>query len=217
MGQAIRVVVGEDNPLFQAGVVHVLEEAGLDVVAVANDATDLVRQVQAHRPDVALIDIKLPPDLTDDGLRAARELRSSAPTVRILLLSQLLADDLAIDLIGDRPGGVGYLLKDRIADAASFVDAVRRVAGGESVIDREIVVRLIGHRRRHSIDDLTAREREVLALMAEGQSNRGIARELFVTVSAVERHVTRIFTKLGLPPEPQSHRRVLAVLRFLHR
>ena len=137
--------------------------------------------------------------------------------MRILLLSQLLEDDFAIDLIGDRPGGVGYLLKDRIADAASFVDAVRRVAGGESVIDGMVFARLIGLRRRHSIDDLTPREHEVLALMAEGQSNQGIAGELFVTVSAVERHVTRIFTKLGLSPEPHSHRRVLAVLRFLHR
>jgi DNA-binding NarL/FixJ family response regulator len=214
----VTVVVGEDQPLYRAGIVNVLSGAGLDVVAVADDATELVSLVRTHRPSIALIDIKMPPTMTDDGLRAAHQIRASVPSVPVLVLSQFLEDDYALDLLGDRPEGVGYLLKDGIANSESFVDAVRRVAGGESVIDPAVVARLIAQRRRHdAVEDLTTREGDVLELMAQGRSNQGIATELFVTVSAVERHVTRIFVKLELPVEAQDHRRVLAVLRFLQR
>ena len=210
--------MGEDQPLFREGVVHVLEGAGFDVVAEAGDATDLVRKTRAHSPDIAVVDIQMPPNHGDDGLRAAKEIRQMQPAIGVLLMSQFLEDRYAVDLLGDRPEGVGYLLKDRMADAASFVDAVRRVARGGSVIDAEVVFRLVGQRRRHDpLDDLTAREREVLGLMAEGASNHGIAEDMFVTVSAVERHVTSIFTKLELPHEGNAHRRVLAVLRYLGR
>jgi DNA-binding NarL/FixJ family response regulator len=165
-----------------------------------------------------VVDIQMPPDYSDDGLRAAREIRRMEPSVAVLVLSQFLEDRYAIDLLGNRPEGVGYLLKDRVADIDSFTDAVRRVAAGGSVIDAEVVGRLVDRRRGHNpIDQLTCREREVLALIAEGQSNQGIAEHLFVTVSAVERHVTSIFAKLGLSQEDHCHRRVLAVLRYLHR
>jgi DNA-binding NarL/FixJ family response regulator len=211
-----RVVVGEDQPLFRAGVIHVLDEAGFDVVDATDNAKELVLQARAHRPDIAIVDIKMPPNFGDDGLRAAHEIRSAAPMTAVLVLSQFLEDDYAIDLLSDRPEGVGYLLKDRLADVASFIDAVRRVAAGGSVIDAAVVSRLVGRRRkRDPLHDLTTREHEVLALMAEGRSNGGIAEVLVVTISAVERHVTRIFAKLGLPPEAQDHRRVLAVLRYL--
>jgi DNA-binding NarL/FixJ family response regulator len=211
IGSPVTVVVGEDQPLFRAGIVNVLSGAGLDVVAVADDATELVSLVRRHRPSIALIDIKMPPTMTDDGLRAAHQIRAGVPSVPVLVLSQFLEDDYALDLLGDRPEGVGYLLKDGIADSESF-------AGGESVIDPAVVARLIAQRRRHdSVEDLTTREGDVLELMAQGRSNQGIATELFVTVSAVERHVTRIFVKLELPVEAHDHRRVLAVLRFLQR
>jgi DNA-binding NarL/FixJ family response regulator len=212
------VVVGEDQPLFREGVVHVLRDAGLDVVAEAGDAPDLVRKARAHSPDVAVIDIQMPPNFGEDGLRAAEEIRTIVPAIGVLVLSHFLEDRYAIDLLGDRPDGVGYLLKDRLSDVGTFVDAVRQVARGGSVIDAEVVGRLVGRRRRHDpLDDLTPREREVLALMAEGKSNEGIAEALVVTVSAVERHVTGIFSKLGLPNQGNSHRRVLAVLLYLHR
>lgn len=214
----VRVVVGEDQPLFREGVIHVLRDAGLDVVAATGDGPDLVRKVRAHSPNIAVVDIQMPPDYSDDGLRAAREIRRMEPSVAVLVLSQFLEDRYAIDLLGNRPEGVGYLLKDRVADIDSFTDAVRRVAAGGSVIDAEVVGRLVDRRRGHNpIDQLTCREREVLALIAEGQSNQGIAEHLFVTVSAVERHVTSIFAKLGLSQEDHCHRRVLAVLRYLHR
>ena len=214
----IRVVVGEDQPLFRAGVVSVLREAGLDVVGSTGDARDLVLKTRAHSPNVAVIDIQMPPDFSDDGLRAAREIRAMEPSIGVLVLSHFLEDRYAIELLGDRPEGVGYLLKDRVADTESFVDAVRRVAHGGSVIDAEVVGRLVGRRRRRDpLDELTSREREVLVQMAEGKSNQEVAGQLVVTVSAVERHVTRIFAKLGLPREAQDHRRVLAVLRYLHR
>jgi DNA-binding NarL/FixJ family response regulator len=212
----LRVVVGEDQPVFREGVVHVLRQARFDVVATAGDATDLMRKTRAHLPDIVVLDIQMPPDLNDDGLRAANEIRTIEPSIAVLVLSQFLEDRYAIDLLGDRPEGVGYLLKDRLADVESFTDAVRRVARGGSVIDAAVVSRLVDRRRLDPIDSLTSREREVLELMAEGRSNQGIAELLVVTVSAVERHVTRIFAKLALPPEAQDHRRVLAVLRYLH-
>lgn len=212
----LRVVVGEDQPLFRAGVVHVLTAAGFDVVAASGDARDLVRKTLAHAPDVAVIDIQMPPDNRDDGLRAAREIRDARPATAVLVLSQFLEDRYAIDLLDGRPEGKGYLLKDRIADSDTFIEAVRRVARGGSVIDAEVVGRLVRERRgKEPLGSLTSREREVLCLMAQGKSNQGIAEELVVTVSAVERHVTSIFVRLGLPRDAQDHRRVLAVLQYL--
>ncbi len=212
----IRVVVGEDQPLFRDGVVHVLTTAGMDVLAAAGNAGDLVRTALAHHPDVVVVDIHMPPDFSDDGLRAAREILAARPATAVLVLSQFLEDRYVIDLLDDRPEGKGYLLKDRISDSDSFVEAVRRVARGGSVIDAEAVGRLIGQRRgRGQIGSLTSREREVLCLMAQGKSNQGIAAELVVTISAVERHVTSIFGRMGLPRDAQDHRRVLAVLQYL--
>jgi DNA-binding NarL/FixJ family response regulator len=212
----IRVVVGEDQPIVRAGIVRVLEEAGFHVVAVAGDAEDLVRKAVAHGPDVVITDIQMPPDHTDDGLRAARNIRETHPEMGVLVLTQFLEDRYALDLVGDRAEGVGYLLKDRVGDLAVFIDAVRRVAQGGSALDPDVVQRLVGRRRSAGpLDDLTPREREVLALMAEGRSNQGIADALVVTVAAVERHVTSIFGKLGLTQAKENHRRVLAVLQFL--
>ena len=215
---AIRVVVGEDQPLVREGIVRVLESGGFEVVGVAADAPDLVRKAGAHEPDVVITDIQMPPDLTDDGLRAALEIRARRPETGVLVLSQFLEDRYALDLVGDRAEGVGYLLKDRVGDLHVFLDAVRRVAGGGSVLDPEVVQRMVGRRRQESpLDGLTPRERAVMALMAEGRSNQGIADVLIVTVAAVERHVTSIFSKLGLRSAPEDHRRVLAVLEYLKR
>jgi DNA-binding NarL/FixJ family response regulator len=215
---ALRVVVGEDEPLVRAGVVRVLEEDGFEVVAVAGDAPDLLRKTRAHKPDVVVTDIQMPPDPTDDGLRAAMEIRTTQPEVGVVVLSQFLEDRYALDLVGDRADGVGYLLKDRVGDLALFTDAVRRVARGGSALDPEVVQRMVGRRRANSpLDDLTPRELQVLSLMAEGRSNQGIADELIVTVAAVERHITSIFGKLALRAVPEDHRRVLAVLEFLRR
>jgi DNA-binding NarL/FixJ family response regulator len=215
---SLRVVVGEDQPLVRAGVVRALEEEGFEVVAVAGDAADLIRKTRAPQPDVVVTDIQMPPDSTDDGLRAAIEIRSTQPDVGVVVLSQYLEDRYALDLVGERAGGVGYLLKDRVGDLALFTDAVRRVARGGSALDPEVVQVMVGRRRASSpLDELTPREREVMTLMAEGRSNRGIADELVVTVAAVERHVTSIFAKLRLQPVPEDHRRVLAVLEFLRR
>jgi DNA-binding NarL/FixJ family response regulator len=214
----LRVVVGEDQPLVRAGVVHALEEDGFDVVAVAADAPDLLRKTRAHKPDVVVTDIQMPPESTDDGLRAAIEIRATQPEIGVVVLSQFLEDRYALDLVGDRAGGVGYLLKDRVGDLALFTDAVRRVARGGSALDPEVVQRMVGRRRANSpLEELTPREVQVLGLMAEGRSNHGIAEELVVTVPAVERHITSIFGKLDLRPGPEDHRRVLAVLEFLRR
>jgi DNA-binding NarL/FixJ family response regulator len=212
------VVVGEDEPLFREGVVHVLREAGgIDVVATAGDADDLLRKGRAHAPDLVVADIQMPPNIGDDGLIAAQAIRAAHASTAILVLSQYLEDRYALDLLGDRPEGVGYLLKERVTEVRDFVDAVRRVARGGSVIDAEVVGRLVHRRRKDDpVDELSPREREVLTLMAQGSSNRGIAQELVVTVSAVERHVTSIFVKLAIPREQAGHRRVLAVLRYLH-
>jgi DNA-binding NarL/FixJ family response regulator len=215
---AIRVLVGEDEPLVRTGIVRVLEEAGFEVVGVAGDADDLVRKAGSHHPDVVLTDIQMPPDRTDDGLRAALRIRTAHPGVGVIVLSQFLEDRYALDLVGDRAEGVGYLLKDRVGDLGLFVDAVQRVARGGSALDPAVVERMVGRRRaRTPLDDLTPREREVLTLMAQGRSNQGIADELVVTTAAIERHVTSIFSKLDLRQVPQDHRRVLAVLEFLKR
>jgi DNA-binding NarL/FixJ family response regulator len=213
--EPLRVVVGEDQPLTREGVVAVLEDAGFDVVATAADATDLMRKTCAHKPDVVITDIQMPPGNTDDGLRAAQEIRTTRPEVGVLILSQYLESRYALDLVGDRAEGVGYLLKHRIGDLSFFIDAVKRVARGGSALDPEVVERMVARPRGNGPLQLTPREREVLALMAEGRSNGAIAERLVVTVGAVERHVTGIFDKLGLRPMPEDHRRVLAVLEYL--
>ena len=215
---AVRVVVGEDQLLVREGIVRVLEESGFEVVGVAADAPDLLRKTNAHKPDVVITDIQMPPDRTDDGLRAAIEIRRSRPETGVVVLSQFLEDRYALELVGDRADGVGYLLKDRVGDPKLFADSVRRVAAGGSALDPQVIQRMVGRRRDAGpLDELTARERDVSALMAEGRSNGGIAAELTVTVAAVERHVTGIFDKLGLRQLPEDHRRVLAVLEYLKR
>ena len=214
--QQIRVLVGEDQPFVREGVVHVLQDGGFDVVGAAADARALVRMASAYRPDVVVADIQMPPGHADDGLRAALQIRAARPGVGVLVLSQFLEDSYVFDLVADGAQGVGYMLKEKIGDLAMFTDAVRRVAGGGSALDPDVVARLVGRKREASpVDALTPRERQVLALIAEGRSNAGIARELVVTVAAVERHVTSIFDKLGLHQSPEQHRRVLAVLKFL--
>lgn len=214
--QQIRVLVGEDQPFVREGVVHVLQDGGFDVVGAAADARALVRMASAYRPDVVVADIQMPPDHADDGLRAALQIRAARPGVGVLVLSQFLEDSYVFDLVADGAQGVGYMLKEKVGDLAMFTDAVRRVAGGGSALDPDVIARLVGRKREASpVDDLTRRERQVLALIAEGRSNAGIARELVVTVAAVERHVTSIFDKLGLHQSPDQHRRVLAVLKFL--
>jgi DNA-binding NarL/FixJ family response regulator len=213
---AVRVVVGEDEPLFREGIVRVLEQAEFEVVGVAGDAPDLLRKTGAHKPDVVVTDIEMPPEKTDDGLRAAIEIRRTRPETGVVVLSQYLEDRYPLELVGDRAEGVGYLLKQRVGDLKLFVDSVRRVAAGGTALDPQVVQRMVGRRRAASpLDDLTPREREVMTLMAEGRSNTGIAEELIVTVPAVERHVTSIFEKLGLRQTREDHRRVLAVLQYL--
>jgi DNA-binding NarL/FixJ family response regulator len=214
--RALRVVVAEDQLLLREGLSRLLAENGFDVVAQCADAIDLRRKVAAHRPDVAVIDVQMPPENTDDGLRAALAIRREQPETGILMLSQFRDEAYAMDLIGNDARGVGYLLKDRVADIGSFTDAVRRVAGGGSALDPEIVALMVGRRRKHDpLAVLTPRERQVLALMAQGKSNLGIAETLHVTLAAVEKHVGRIFVKLGLGNEPLEHRRVMAVLTLL--
>jgi DNA-binding NarL/FixJ family response regulator len=212
----IRVVVGEDQPLIREGVVHVLEGAGFEVVGVAADAEDLLRKARAHRPDVVVTDIRMPPGDADDGLQAALTIREEQPDIGVLVLSQFLESRYALDLVADRAEGVGYLLKDRVGDVPAFTDAVRRVARGGSALDPDVVERMVGRPRADGpLGELTAREREVLALMAEGLSNQAIADRLVITVAGVERHVTRIFGKLGLHQTAEHHRRVLAVVEYL--
>ena len=214
----MRVVVGEDQPIVRKGIVQVLEEAGFDVVALAGDAVELLGKTRSYRPDVVVTDIQMPPDGTDDGLRAAQRIRTDLPGTGVLVLSQFLEDRYALDLVGDRAEGVGYLLKDRVGDLTMFVEAVRRVARGGTWLDPLVVQRMVNRRRIDSpVDHLTPRERDVLALMAEGRSNQGIADAFVVTTAAVERHVTSIFAKLQLHSTAEDHRRVLAVLRYLER
>jgi DNA-binding NarL/FixJ family response regulator len=212
----VRVVVAEDSVLLREGIARLLGEHGFEVVGQAGDAEDLVRKVGAHKPDVAVVDIRMPPTNTDDGLRAALRIRDEHPQTGVLVLSAYVEEAYALELVADSASGLGYLLKDRVADVDGFVDAVRRVAGGGSALDPEVVSRLVGRTRRDDpLAELTPREREVLELMAEGRTNAAIAERLVVTERAVEKHVTSIFGKLGLSPAPEDHRRVLAVLTFL--
>jgi DNA-binding NarL/FixJ family response regulator len=209
-------VVGEDDVLMREGIVRILTEAGFEVAAQAGDAEAFLRKSLAHRPDVAVVDIRMPPGLNDDGLRAALELRRQRPETGVLVLSQYYEEEYALDLIGDSAEGVGYLLKERVGDVDAFTDAVGRVAAGGSALDPEVVARMLGRRRPEGpLDELSPRDREVLAHMAEGKSNHGIAAALVVTNATVEKHVTSIFQKLGLKPEPTEHRRVLAALTYL--
>lgn len=211
-----RVVIGEDDVLLREGIARLLEEAGFEVVAQAGDAVDLVRKALAHRPDVAVVDIKMPPGRGDDGLRAALELRRRLPTMGVLVLSQHYEEHYALQLIGDNAEGVGYLLKERVGEVEAFTDAVARVAAGGSALDPEVVGRMLGRRRREGpLDTLTPRERQVLASVAEGMSNTRIAQALVVTNAAVEKHVTAIFQKLSLDETPKESRRILAALTYL--
>ena len=212
----MRVVVAEDSVLLREGVVRLLQEAGMDVVGQAGDAEDLLRKVRAHKPDVALVDIRMPPTQTDEGLRAAATIRAEQPQTGVLVLSQYVEEAYALELLADNAEGVGYLLKDRVADVERFVDSVRRVGEGGSALDPEVVARLVGRRRREDpLSALSPREREVLGLMAEGLSNSAIAGRVFLTERGVEKHVTSIFQKLQLPVAGDTHRRVLAVVTFL--
>jgi DNA-binding NarL/FixJ family response regulator len=212
----VRVVVAEDLMLTREGIVRLLADAGVEVVGQAEDPDGLLRRVRATRPDVAIVDIRMPPTHTDEGLLAAQAIRHDHPEVGVLLLSQYIEASYAMRLIEEHPERVGYLLKERVFDAVILVDALRRIGDGETVIDPTIVARLVGRRRRHDpLAELTAREREVLALIAEGRSNRAIATQLYVTERTVEAHITQLFLKLGLREETQTHRRVLAVLTYL--
>jgi DNA-binding NarL/FixJ family response regulator len=212
----MRVVIADDAVLLREGLVRLLKENGFDVVAAVGDGPSFVTAVIEHRPDVSIVDVRMPPSHTDEGLRAAVAVRAQLPGAPILVLSQYVEVSYADDLLADRRGAVGYLLKDRVSVVAEFVDAVHRVAGGATVLDPEVVGQLLVRRRRDDpLRALTPREREVLGLMAEGLSNTAIARKLVVTEGAVEKHVRNIFTKLGLPPDDEQHRRVLAVLTYL--
>jgi DNA-binding NarL/FixJ family response regulator len=214
----MRVVIADDSVLLRAGLARLLEDAGLEVVGQAADAEDLLRKVRAHKPDVAVTDIRMPPTQTDEGLRAAQQIRTEFPEIGVMVLSQFIDEGYAMELLQGSAEGVGYLLKDRVADVDAFVDGLRRVAARGSVLDPEVVAQLLGRRRGSDpLDRLTPREREVLGLMAEGRSNSSIARELVVTERAIEKHVTSIFAKLKLSAADDGHRRVLAVLRYLDR
>ncbi len=212
----MRVVLADDSTLLREGLVRLLEEAELEVVGQSSDAEDLLRKVRAHKPDVAIVDVRMPPTHTDEGLRAAREIRAELPEVGVLVLSQYVEIAYARELLAESAEGLGYLLKDRVSDVGALTDAVRRVGAGGSALDPEVVSKMLGRRRVDDpLDELTPREREVLGLMAEGRSNAAIAAELVVTERAVEKHVTGIFSKLDLTASSEDHRRVLAVLRFL--
>jgi DNA-binding NarL/FixJ family response regulator len=216
MTDALRVVIAEDSVILRDGLTHLLTDRGHDVVAAVGDGERLRDAVSAYRPDVCVVDIRMPPGFTDEGLRAAIAVRREHPDVGVLVFSQYVETRYAAELIASSTRGVGYLLKDRVADVREFVDALVRVAGGGTALDPEVVAQLLGSSRRHdALAALTPREREVLEQMAAGLSNAGIAAQLFVTERAVEKHVANIFTKLGLPPSETDNRRVLAVLRYL--
>jgi DNA-binding NarL/FixJ family response regulator len=212
----VRVVIAEDSVLLREGIARLLEDAGFDVVGQSGTPDDLMLKVRSYNPDVAVVDIRMPPTHTDEGLQAAQQIREKHPGVSVLVLSQYVEPGYAMDLLAESAEGVGYLLKDRISDVGEFAAAVRRVGEGGSALDPAIVSQLVGRRRgKDPIDQLTPREREVLELMAEGRSNQGIAERLVVTERAVEKHVTSIFGKLRLPAAAEDHRRVLAVLTYL--
>jgi DNA-binding NarL/FixJ family response regulator len=211
----VRVVIAEDLALLRDGLTRLLRDNGFDVVAAVRDGDALVHAVSLERPDVAIVDIRLPPSFRDEGVRAALELRQHQPDTAILVVSQYVELTYATELLSDGRGGVGYLLKDRIMDIRDFVDAVRRVAGGGTALDPEVVAQLFSAGKRGPLEQLTAREREVLGLMAEGRSNAGIAEALVLTVGAVEKHIANIFMKLRLPSSDTDHRRVLAVITYL--
>ena len=212
----MRVVIAEDSVLLREGVARILEDSGFEVVGQAATADELMLKVRSYTPDVAIVDIRMPPTHTDEGLRAAQEIREKHPDIGVLVLSQYVEPAYAMELLAESAEGVGYLLKDRVSDVDEFAAAVRRVGEGGSALDPAVVSELVGRRRAHDpLAELTPREREVLELMAEGKSNHAIAAKLFVTLRAVEKHVTSIFSKLNLPASEQDHRRVLAVLTFL--
>ncbi len=214
----MKVVLADDSVLLREGIARLLTDAGFEVVGQADDAEQLLLKVRSYSPDVAIVDIRMPPTHTDEGLRAAREIREKHPGTGVLVLSQYVESDYALDLLSESAEGVGYLLKDRVSDVAEFAAAVRRVGEGGSALDPAVVAQLVGRSRKNDpIDQLTPREREVLALMAEGRSNQAICARLFVTERAVEKHVTGIFAKLRLPADAGDHRRVLAVLAYLRK
>ena len=212
----MRLVIAEDAVLLRAGITRLLDDCGEEVVAAVGNAEDLLDAVDRQQPDLAIVDVRMPPTFTDEGIRAAVQIRTEHPDTAVLVLSQYVEQEYASELLAGNTEKVGYLLKDRVADVREFVEAVRRVADGGTALDPEVVAQLLARsRRRDPLDRLTDREREVLGLMAEGRSNRAIGDELVVSDGAVEKHVSNIFTKLDLPPAPGDHRRVLAVLRYL--
>lgn len=213
----LRVVVADDSALLREGIASLLEEAGHEVVGRAGTAPDLLLKVRSYKPDIAIVDVRMPPNNLDDGLVAAAEIRRSHPAVAVLVLSQHLEPTYMLDLVGDDASGVGYLLKDRVRDVTEFVDSVERVAEGGTAFDPDVVKSLVGGHRRSVLDELTDRERTVLSLIAEGRSNRAIAKELYLSSRAVERHVQGIFQKLHLPDTEDDNRRVLAVVALLGR
>jgi DNA-binding NarL/FixJ family response regulator len=212
----MRVVIGEDSVLLREGLVRLLDSGGFSVVAAAGTAEAALSDVEEHRPDLVILDVRMPPTFTDEGLRAALVIRRQWPEIAVLVLSQYVEEQYAAELLAGNTSGVGYLLKDRVADVGEFLGALRRVAQGGTVLDPEVVSQILVRRRTAKLDRLTPREQEVLALMAEGRSNSAIATALFVSESAVGKHVNSIFTKLDLPPADNDHRRVLAVLQHLN-
>jgi DNA-binding NarL/FixJ family response regulator len=212
----VRVLVCDERPIVREGVAQILRQAGFDVVAIASDAHELVRKARAHRPDVVVTDVRMPPDRTDDGVRAAKTIRRELAGTAVLVLSEIIETEYALELVNDRADGVGFLLKRHVGDLATLTDAVRQVASGRSALDPDVVRRIASHHRDGDpFSRLTPKEREVLALMAEGASNQAIADSLVVTLAGVERHITSIFSKLDLQPTRSQHRRVLAVLGYL--
>lgn len=213
----MRVVIAEDAVLLREGVQRLLADDGIDTVAAVADGEALITAVDEHRPDLALVDVRMPPTFTDEGLRAALRARAVVPGLPVLVLSQYVEETYAVELLSAGAGGVGYLLKERVADVAEFLDAVRRVASGGTAIDPEVIAQLMARGRRNPLDSLTARESEVLDLMAQGMANSAIARRLIVSHGAVEKHIGNIFVKLGLEVSDTEHRRVRAVLTYLGR